>query len=45
MHDGLSGTLREAIVRHQGEAISAGKGFDALPPPSQEQLLTFLRSL
>ncbi|HVP62501.1 MAG TPA: di-heme oxidoredictase family protein [Myxococcaceae bacterium] len=45
MHDGLSFTLREAIARHQGEAASARKAFDALPPQSQEQLLTFLRSL
>lgn len=45
MHDGLSPTLREAITRHHGEAASAGKAFDALPPESQEQLLTFLRSL
>jgi CxxC motif-containing protein (DUF1111 family) len=45
MHDGLSGTLREAIGRHQGEARSARRDFDALPPASQEQVLTFLRSL
>jgi CxxC motif-containing protein (DUF1111 family) len=45
MHDGLSYTLREAIARHQGEALSARRAFDALPPASQEQLLTFLRSL
>ena len=45
MHDGLSFTLREAISRHQGEGRVAREAFDALPPPSQEQLLTFLRSL
>ncbi|HZJ54658.1 MAG TPA: di-heme oxidoredictase family protein [Myxococcaceae bacterium] len=45
MHDGLSFTLREAISRHQGEASRARSAFDALPPESQEQLLTFLRSL
>jgi CxxC motif-containing protein (DUF1111 family) len=45
MHDGLSFTLREAIARHQGEAGSARKAFDALPQQSQEQLLAFLRSL
>ena len=45
MHDGLSYTLREAISRHQGEARVARAAFDALPPESQEQLLTFLRSL
>jgi CxxC motif-containing protein (DUF1111 family) len=45
MHDGLSYTLREAIARHQNEARNARSAFDALPPASQEQLLTFLRSL
>jgi CxxC motif-containing protein (DUF1111 family) len=45
MHDGQSFTLREAIGRHQGEAQAAHKAFDALPPESQEQVLTFLRSL
>ena len=45
MHDGASPTLREAIARHQHEAEKARQGFDALPAASQEQLLTFLRSL
>jgi len=45
MHDGQSFTLREAIGRHQNEAQAAHKSFDALPPESQEQVLTFLRSL
>jgi CxxC motif-containing protein (DUF1111 family) len=45
MHDGQSFTLREAIGRHQKEAQSARQAFEALPPASQEQLLTFLRSL
>ena len=45
MHDGLSYTLREAIGRHQGEARGARTAFDALPPASQEHVLTFLRSL
>lgn len=45
MHDGQSFTLREAIARHQREAQMARQGFDALPLASQEQLLTFLRSL
>ena len=45
MHDGLSPTLREAIGRHQNEASFARAAFDGLPPESQEQLLTFLRSL
>jgi len=45
MHDGLSYTLREAIGRHQGEARAAHAAFDALPPQSQQHVLTFLRSL
>jgi CxxC motif-containing protein (DUF1111 family) len=45
MHDGLSPTLREAIARHQNEATFARAAFDRLPPESQEQVLTFLRSL
>jgi CxxC motif-containing protein (DUF1111 family) len=45
MHDGLSPTLREAIGRHQGEATFARAAFDGLPPDSQAQVLTFLRSL
>ena len=45
MHDGLSYTLREAIGRHQGEARGARTAFDALPPESQEHVLSFLRSL
>jgi CxxC motif-containing protein (DUF1111 family) len=45
MHDGQSYTLREAIARHQNEARGARSAFDALPPASQEQVLTFLRSL
>jgi CxxC motif-containing protein (DUF1111 family) len=45
MHDGQSYTLREAIGRHQNEARNARSAFDALPPQSQELVLTFLRSL
>jgi CxxC motif-containing protein (DUF1111 family) len=45
MHDGLSPTLREAIGRHQGEATYARAAFDRLPAESQDQVLTFLRSL
>jgi CxxC motif-containing protein (DUF1111 family) len=45
MHDGASATLREAIARHQHEAEKVRQAFDALPPTSQEELLSFLRSL
>jgi CxxC motif-containing protein (DUF1111 family) len=45
MHDGQSVTLREALLRHGGEAAGAVSRFGALDAGAQEQLLTFLRSL
>jgi len=45
MHDGLSLTLQEAILRHRGEARSSVRAFRAASPTEKEQLLTFLRSL
>ena len=45
MHDGESLTLRDAILRHAGEASDARDRFVRLSADEQEQLLTFLRSL
>jgi CxxC motif-containing protein (DUF1111 family) len=45
MHDGQSVTLREALLRHGGEAAGSVARFGQLAPDVQEQLLTFLRSL
>jgi CxxC motif-containing protein (DUF1111 family) len=45
MHDGASLTLRDAILRHQGEALDEAKGFSRLSAQDQEALLEFLRSL
>lgn len=45
MHDGQSVTVREAILRHGGEAAGSVARFGELDPGAQEQLLTFLRSL
>ena len=45
MHDGASLTLREAILRHQGEAADETRRFQSLSPQDQEALLQFLRSL
>jgi CxxC motif-containing protein (DUF1111 family) len=45
MHDGGSLTLRDAIVRHRGEALDESKSFDRLNKQDQEALLEFLRSL
>jgi CxxC motif-containing protein (DUF1111 family) len=45
MHDGASLTLRDAILRHQGEALDEIKGFSRLSAQDQEALIEFLRSL
>jgi len=45
MHDGLSLTPRDAILRHRGEADDARRRFERLRQEEQEALLAFLRSL
>jgi CxxC motif-containing protein (DUF1111 family) len=45
MHDGESLTLRDAILRHGGEAADARQRFSFLNDDDREALLTFLRSL
>jgi CxxC motif-containing protein (DUF1111 family) len=45
MHDGASVTLRDAILRHAGEADQATRAFRRLAAKDQEALLEFLRSL
>ncbi len=45
MHDGESLTLRDAILRHGGEAEDARSRFRCLSEAGKEQLLAFLRSL
>jgi CxxC motif-containing protein (DUF1111 family) len=45
MHDGASLSLRDAILRHGGEALDESRKFDRLGKPDQEALLEFLRSL
>jgi len=45
MHDGETLTLRDAVLRHGGEATEARQGFAQLGAREQEQLLAFLRSL
>jgi CxxC motif-containing protein (DUF1111 family) len=45
MHDGASLTLRDAILRHRGEASDESKKFDRLNKQDQEALIEFLRSL
>jgi len=45
MHDGASLTLRDAILRHRGEAQDASRKFDRFDKQDQEALIEFLRSL
>ena len=45
MHDGASVTLRDAILRHAGEADQATRAFRKLAAKDQDALLEFLRSL
>jgi CxxC motif-containing protein (DUF1111 family) len=45
MHDGASLTLRDAIVRHRGEAQDESRRFDRLSKQDQEALIAFLQSL
>ena len=45
MHDGLSLTPRDAILRHRGEADDARRRFERLSREEQEALLAFLGSL
>lgn len=45
MHDGLSVTITDAILRHAGEATYVIDNYRALTNTQKNQLLTFLRSL
>src|SRR5712692_6095702 len=45
MHDGQSVTLRDAILRHLGEAKNVTERFKKLKRNDQEALIEFLRSL
>jgi len=45
MHDGLSLTLTDTILRHGGESKTVIKKFRKLPDSQKQQLLTFLKSL
>jgi CxxC motif-containing protein (DUF1111 family) len=45
MHDGVTVTLRDAILRHAREGEEATRGFRRLSSKDQEALLEFLRSL
>ena len=45
MHDGLSVTVENAILRHDNEASQAARAFKKLSDRQEDQLLTFLNSL
>jgi len=45
MHDGQSLTIRDAILRHGGQAASAVTNFNALSPSDSAKLFQFLNSL
>ncbi|HKS82289.1 MAG TPA: di-heme oxidoredictase family protein, partial [Candidatus Acidoferrales bacterium] len=45
MHDGASLTLRDAILRHGGEAKNVTDAFEKLHTRDQEAILEFLKSL
>src|SRR5713226_2599723 len=45
MHDGVSVTLLDAILRHRGEAAHVTAKFEKLKPDQKDALLEFLRSL
>jgi CxxC motif-containing protein (DUF1111 family) len=45
MHDGASLTLREAILRHRGEASHVSQQFEKIKREDQEAIIEFLKSL
>ncbi|MDQ3710740.1 MAG: hypothetical protein M3388_00750 [Acidobacteriota bacterium] len=45
MHDGLSFTLQEAILRHAGQATSVTNNYNSLSAAQKNQLIVFLNSL
>ncbi len=45
MHDGLSFTMQEAILRHQSQAIEVSNRFSALSAAQKTLLISFLNSL
>lgn len=44
-HHGLYTTMREAILAHNGEALTVTQAFQALPQYSQNSIIEFLKSL
>ncbi len=45
MHDAVSRTFRDAILRHGGEANAEARRFRQLKPSEQDAIIEFLKSL
>ncbi len=45
LHDGSAATIRDALLRHAGEANRSVENYKASPESAREQLLDFLNSL
>jgi CxxC motif-containing protein (DUF1111 family) len=45
MHDGLSLSVEDAILRHGGQALNARRAFEALRSSDQDKVVAFLMSL
>jgi mono/diheme cytochrome c family protein len=45
LHDGRAATLRDAILKHDGEALAARNSFAALTADEQNKVVEFLNSL
>jgi CxxC motif-containing protein (DUF1111 family) len=44
-HDGSIGSLYDAILRHEGDALPVTRTFKTLPPVDQQAVVAFLRTL
>ena len=44
-HHGLFTTLREAVLAHDGEALTSRENFVALTPDERDRVIEFLKSL
>jgi CxxC motif-containing protein (DUF1111 family) len=44
-HDGVSGTLETAIIRHRGDAEEVTDAYKALPSSDREAIVAFLKTL
>jgi cytochrome c peroxidase len=44
-HHGLFTTLRQSVLAHSGEALSARQGFESLAKSEQDEVIEFLKSL